>query len=466
MKRTAILLLIILVLISSCDNPKKDPQDNVQKVPQNPLDKIINEEISYSQFSENGFSVLYPNWPNNTQGEVELTVSKGYCTVSINSEKIPAKQWYTMFDESIRKQSGIIIASDQKNLQIKFSSDFQAHSMVSNIRIYECNEKSIAVTITCIEEVKEVMQKLSNKIFPSANCQQKEIKFKDYQDDDFYVSYPEWERITDWTDQRLLGITKGVCSIIVDKHNALPNDVFNWLVKSIEDNDNHSLLTSSIEDNEYNLVYQFPHGKNTLIATTKVFYCNYQSYITQIICVKEYISKHYEKIKNSVLESSRCAKEYEIPTVEKIQEEKKIVKEKEPEIIEEIEDKIVKTNVGQEFGIDEEIVVYFINNNKFLTKVIKDFPKANLLVEDKENNRELKLRALINSDGKITLLEDGEYGNADVTLIIPLRDALNIFSNAENMNPLNLISFAINIRTEPAEIKNQVIQKVLKGEYN
>ena len=110
------------------------------------------------------------------------------------------------------------------------------------------------------------------------------------------------------------------------------------------------------------------------------------------------------------------------------------------------------------------MVVYFINSNDFFTNVMKDFPKANLLIEDED--RELKLRVLIDGEGKITLLEDGEYSDADVTLIIPLRDALNIFNNAENINPFTLISFAINVRTEPAEIKNQVIQKVLSGEYN
>lgn len=112
------------------------------------------------------------------------------------------------------------------------------------------------------------------------------------------------------------------------------------------------------------------------------------------------------------------------------------------------------------------MVVYFINGNAFFGKVLKDFPKSNLVIEDKDNSRELKLRVLIDGDGKVTLLEDGEHSDADVTLRVPLRDALNVFNNAANINPLTLLGFAANVKTEPIGIKNQVIQKFLKGEYN
>jgi hypothetical protein len=437
-----------------------------QNTPQKRLEKIMNEEIAYSQFSESGFSIKYPQWPDTSENDVELTVTKGYCTVSVNSEKIPAKQWYDMFIDSIEKQSGEIIKADKNSLQIRYFLDINNNTLVSDGRIYECNDKSTAVTLTCIKEAEKVMQKLSNEIFPSADCQEKSIELKDYQEDDFTISYPDWEKITDRPEQRLVGVSRGICSVIVDKHNALPKDIFDWISKAIKEKDDHNLLDSSVNDDEYNLVYQFPHEAGTLTSTTKIFYCNYQSYLTQVICVDEYYNEHYEKIKNSVLESSTCFKKYEIPTQEKIEKEKQEVKETEPEVIEEIENEIVRTNAGDEFGIDEEMVVYFIINNAFFTKIMKDFPKANLLIEDKENNRELKLRVLINNDGKITLLEDGEYDDADVTLIVPLQDALNIFSNAQNINPVTLIAFAINVRTEPADIKNEVIGKVLRGEYN
>ena len=119
-----------------------------------------------------------------------------------------------------------------------------------------------------------------------------------------------------------------------------------------------------------------------------------------------------------------------------------------------------------QFGIEEEMVIYFINENAFFTNVMKDFPKANIVIEDKDNNRKLKLRVKIDAAGKITLLEDGQYNDANVTLKVPLRDALNIFGNAQNINAVTLIGFAVNVRTEPEGIKNEVIRKVLRGEYN
>jgi hypothetical protein len=446
----SVFVLFTLTLMTGCGNYQLD------------FDKLVNEEISYSQYSKDGFSVLYPQWPDNTNGDVELTVSKGYCTISINSEKIPAKQWYQMMIDSLEKVSSKIIFVDDDTLQLKHSLIFNNNTLILENRFFTCQDNSIVVTLTCIEEVDGLMQKLSDKIYSSATCQEKELKFNNYRDNDFSVMYPDWDNSLDMEEQRVLGVTKGVCSIIVDKHNALPKDIFNWINKAIEEKDDHNLLTSSA-DNDY-FAYQFLHENNTLTATTKMLYCNYQSYLTQIICVDEYVTDTDKEIKDSVLESVNCAQEYKIPTPQKIEKEKEEVLEKEPEVIKEIESEIVKTNVGEEFGIDEEMVVYFVNSNNFFTKILKDFPKANLLIKD--NDRELKLRVLINENGKITLLEDGEYNDADVTLIVPLRDALNIFNNAENINPLNLIGFAINVRTEPVDVKNRIIQKVLRGEYN
>ena len=76
-------------------------------------------------------------------------------------------------------------------------------------------------------------------------------------------------------EQRLLSVTKGICSVIVDKHNALPIDIINWLEKAIEDKEDHTLLSSSEHEDKHYIIYQFPYGESTLTATTKVLYCNY-----------------------------------------------------------------------------------------------------------------------------------------------------------------------------------------------
>ena len=180
-------------------------------------------------------------------------------------------------------------------------------------------------------------------------------------------------------------------------------------------------------------------------------------------------------MQKKVLDSAVCAKEYEIPTTKKLEEKKQEIIEEEPEVeeeIEKIEEKIVQTNIGDLIGIDSKLVVLFINRNDFFKKVMKDFPEANLIFVDEDNElstnkNEYKIKVTVNGDsGEIILVEDGEFEDPDVTLIVPVKDAINILSNAQNINPITLISFAINVKTEPANIKNQVIQNVLKGKYN
>jgi len=95
---------------------------------------------------------------------------------------------------------------------------------------------------------------------------------------------------------------------------------------------------------------------------------------------------------------------------------------------------------------------------------LKDFPKGNLIAESDEGDIEVRIE--INSAGEIILVEDGLHSDPDVTLIVPLMDVLNILNNADNITPANLIQFAINVRTVPEEIKNEVFEKILRGEYN
>lgn len=472
-KRKYFLLLLFCFIVScliltGCGPQTQDKAVEKKSAADKQLDDILSEEISYGSYSGNGFSVLYPLWPAAEQGDgsVEVSVTKGYCSVAINEEGLPAEQWFGMFEDSIAQQKGEILESDEEGNRIKFSLQYQNITLLSDNQIFECNDKSTAVTITCIEQVDDKMQELHDMVFGSASCEKKEVEYEDFQDQDFLIEYPDWSVIPEETGQRVLGVSKGVCSVIVDKHNALPKDIFDWIEKSLEVKGDQELQESSHEGDVYSLVYGLEYDGTDLTAYTKVLYCNYQSYIAQVVCMDEFFTDDLANIKDQVLDSVRCSRYYEIPTPEKIKQEKEEVVEKEPDVIEEIEDEIVKTDAGAEFGIDEELIVYFINNNAFFNKVMKDFPKGNLVIEDKENDRELRLRVTIDGAGKIILLEDGEHDDEDVTLIIPLRDALNIFSNAQNINPLTLIGFAINVRTEPAEIKNQVLQKVLRGEYN
>ncbi|MFC1732515.1 hypothetical protein ACFL6I_19600 [candidate division KSB1 bacterium] len=463
------IMIILVALLIGCSTPEERFQDQ--------LDNAISEEFDYSEFSYDGFSVQYPMWPA-SESDVELSVSKGYCSIAVNAEKMPARQWYDMIIKSVEKNDGKIIDSDESKNYVKYSMPYENFTMVSENIIYDCNGNAIAVTATCIEQAYAKTQNMRDKIFDSAKCdgkeiaeqsedntaQKKETEYKIYTEDDFSIRYPDWDKLQDNAEHKV-GVSRGVCSIIVDRHNALPKDIYDWFKTAIKENDDNNLIDSSTKGDTYYLTYDMPYEDKTITSTSKVLYCNYQSYITQVLCVNELVTDEYEDIMDEVLENSECAKEYEIPTPKKVEEAKKEAEEKEPEVIEEIEDEIVKTNAGEEFGIDEEAVVYFINNNDFFTKIMKDFPKANILIEDPDNDRELDLRVSIDNDGKIELLEDGQHNNADVTLKVPLKDALNIFGNAQNINPITLIAFAANVRTDPPGVKDEVIQKVLRGEY-
>jgi len=294
-----------------------------------------------------------------------------------------------------------------------------------------------------------------------------DIEYRSYSSDDFKVNIPEWNELTDESgEERVVGVTKGVCSVIVNKYTARPQDINNWVKQNVGDSEGNRLLSSSQDNEIYYFEFEQPYEQYIVTSKNKMFYCNYLTYVTTVMCVNELMTDEDLEIADDILESAECEKEYEVPNLKVEREE---IEEEKPEVaeeIEEIEDEIVKTNVGEEFGIDEEMVVYFINNDDFFKKILSDFPKVNMLIEDEAGGRELKLRVLVDENGEITSLEDGEYSDADITLVMPLQDALNIFSNAANLNPINLISFAVNVQTIPSEIKNEVIGKVLRGEYS
>ncbi len=454
MKAAAVFIIIAMMLITGCSTAEErlDAQ----------LDKAMSEKIEYSEFYNDGFSIQYPVWPA-SDSDVELSVTRGYCTVSANVEKLTAKQWHTMMEEAV-KDKGEILETDDN--YIRYSMPYQNITMISENRIYDCNNNAIAVTITCIEQAFNKAGELREKVYSSAKCEgqdaaqpAQEQGYTTFTEDDFTITYPEWDKLND-NSEHTLGVSKGVCSIVVDKHNALPEAIYNWYEQS-----NTNIEESSKEGDKYYITYELPYEDKTVKSKAKIIYCNYQSYITQVLCLSD-ITQEYEDIRDETLGSARCTKIYEPPTKEKVEEQKKEIEETNPEEIEEVKNEIVKTDAGDEFGIDGEAVVYFINSNAFFNKVMKDFPKANLVVEDKENNRELDIKATIDEEGKITLLEDGQFEDADVTLTIPLRDALNIFGNAANINPLTLLGFAANVRTEPEEIKDEVIQKALSGGYS
>lgn len=295
---------------------------------------------------------------------------------------------------------------------------------------------------------------------------QESMSYSSYSKGEFSVEVPEWDELNDESnDERVIGVTKGVCSVIVNQYPARPQELNNWIKQNLENQEEQKLLDSYEYEGNYYFEFEQPYEQHIVTSKNKMIYCNYVTYITKIMCVNELSSEEDLEMADYILESAECDGVYEVPDLEQEREEIEEKMPEEVEIIEEIEEEIVKTNVGEEFGINEEMVVYFINGNYFFKKVLSDFPKTNLVINDDAGERQLKLKVSVDDSGTITSLEDGEHGDADVTMIIPLQDALNLFSNAANLNPLNLVSFAVNVQTIPEETKNKVVEKVLRGEY-
>ncbi|MBU1111886.1 MAG: hypothetical protein ABIG93_02450 [archaeon] len=468
-------ILIVLALVTTLILISCSPEEIFRQQ----LDKAMSEEIIYITHSQDGFSIQYPEWPEseNNDNTLEVGVTMGFCTVIINQEQIRQEQWYDSLINSVEDNDDYeFITEDKDNFHVKTSSPYLNFTMLSDTKVYGCNDNSYAVSIVCISEADEKAQHVHNTVFNSATCEEeapKEQTYFEFEDDDYIVEYPGWTEFEDENsddDARVLAVTQGVCTLLVNKHNALPEDIINWLEQAIEEQDDHELLKSSSENDvlrdNYYINYELPYEDYVITTETKLTYCNYMTYITQFLCVNELVTDELEEVREKALDSVDCMGKYEIPTPEIIEEQREELVEEEPEVIEEIEDEIVQTDVGEEFGIDEEMVVYFINSNSFFKKVLKDYPKINIVFEDEENDRELELKINIGDDGKIEILDDGKHSDPDVTITLPLRDALNIFSNAANINPITLIGFAINVQTDPASVKDEVIQNVLQGKYN
>jgi hypothetical protein len=467
------------------------------------LDKILSEEFDYQTYSSDGFSIEYPKWPVSADkvDETEISVSKGYCTVIIDSNDVPAENLYDYLISAIEDADHVnSYETFDDELLVISNNTYLEHILISELKIEDCNNQAHTINIACLDEVyqHEKVREIYNHVFDSVSCDvdetssdddnennsnkdtsneentnnegaltdpvtdSEEIIYTTLIEDDFELEYPEWNELNDLEEESILGVSVGTCSVFVNKHNALPEDLYNWIITNFDGTGGYEIIETSEMNNVYEIEYEYPYEEYTLIAKSKMFYCNYVSYMTVAVCIEEHLNEDSEDMQEYVLESAQCLAEYDVPEIEIPQE----IVEEEPEVIEEIENEIVKTELAEEFGLNAEAIVYFINGNDFFTNIMADFDTANLVFEDDENARELQLKITLDADGQIIFVEDGLYDDADVTLYLDLMQALNILNNAANINPVNLLVFAADVRTEPEEVKNEVIAKVLRGEYN
>jgi len=316
-------------------------------------------------------------------------------------------------------------------------------------------------------KVTDINISANTDVSDSTNNVSQTSQLKSFTKGNFGVSYPaNWNRAFGQGKETIFMVTGEACAIAVNKYDALPKDLVNSIIGSVEDQ-GKEVLYNKESGGIYEISYTLPGTEQNLVANSKILYCDNQSYAPTVVCPVSYDVDKLQQLKNQVLGSAYCkagtATSALTAPETAITPASQVVASPAPET--KTSSSIVKTNAGDEFGINLGYVVDFFNGEVILRKIMSDFQRVNLVFEDKANSRNLKLKAEI-SGGKIMLLDDGGYSGPDVTISMPLADAINIFNNVANLTPAKVISFAINLRTDPANIKNEIIGKFLRGEYN
>ena len=142
-------------------------------------------------------------------------------------------------------------------------------------------------------------------------------------------------------------------------------------------------------------------------------------------------------------------------------DEMALKKKKEEEEKKAAEQKIVKTAVPAQYGIDAESLVQAINENTIADKVLREYSNINLLIEDKLSNDEIKLLATF-ENSKVISVTDGNQSSADFTVIMPKEELLEVVDNLDNLTLKEVLDLAAKVETDPRAVKFELIGKVFK----
>jgi hypothetical protein len=188
-----------------------------------------------------------------------------------------------------------------------------------------------------------------------------------FTDEDYSAEIPDWN-VGETKNETIISLSRGACTMIINNYNAPADTLYEWREKYIEENDSFELVQKNPEENK--LVYEMHTENFTLHMESVITYCNYQSYSLITICEEEYF-KDNEEVLEVIGESPKCAKEYTIaPEIIEVEEIEEIP----------VDDRIVETDVGSEYGINAEAVVAFFNSNPLFIKIMKKYDKVNLRI--------------------------------------------------------------------------------------
>ncbi len=443
------------------------------------MDEYGQEDIEaqeYSGFKEEDLVMEYPEWQESKaeyHDETLFAVREGSCLVSVDAYDATATGFFEHSKAYLENAPGVVGATyDEGDLEI----DFETGESLVKMRMVYCNGKTYRAVVACSEKDFGIKGEVMERALSSLSClrayeeplieEEKPTTYALFRQEDFSVRMPEWAAAANREVETVKAVNRGSCSFTLSKYNTPKDSMYEWLENEFRTNNTYGLESS---DGEELLEYSFGYRDEYVVkAVTKLEYCNYLTYAMTMTCVDEEFELRGEE-KDKVFDSMGCAREYvfsdiEIEPAPEEEEDEETEPGEEPPQEEEPgpAGRIVESDVAEEYGLDAEAIVSFLNSNPLFQTLFGGMDKVNFKVEDEVNSRTINLKVDI-ENGFIVKVRDGLYDNADLGLIMPLDDLMNIINNVENINFGNFLRFAVNIRTEPESMKAELVKKLLEG---
>jgi hypothetical protein len=462
-----LILLILGSLLFGCTEQDTAPSPEI--IEQEPKIEETEEpdvkETTFANFTDEDFSIEYPEWEKREAENTSiLAIGNALCVLNVDRHEVPTTPLYNwMVNLTAANENVSLNELDIEKHSMEFTADFDNITFKAVTKMEYCNHKTYVILATCAEDYYQEYEDELERFTSSVECaieyeepdysQAPTISnldnttFSTFVEDDYSVKIPEWGS-GDVKNETIISLSHGACTVLINKYNAPSDTLYEWGEKYIEENDSLELVEKDPE--EKGMTYRLHTENVTLHIESAITYCNYQSYILITICEENYFKDNADVLE-TIEGSPSCAREYTItPEIIEIDEVEEI-----PE-----DDRIVETDVGSEYGINAEAVVAFFNSNPIFVKVMKNYDKVNLRITGEDGD--IKLKAKLD-DGYIVNVKEGRYSDAAFTLSMPLEDALNIFNNADNISVGNILSFIINVKTDPPEKMNELIKEAFKA---
>lgn len=473
MRLLPVFILVALgILMLGCAGQETEQQDigpGHEIVEEEPIveeaEQPLVKETAFANFTDGDFSMEYPEWDVREAANTSiLAIGNAWCVLNVDRHDASITPLFNWVINATAANENISLDEvDLENYSMGFAADFNNITFNATTKMVYCNHETYVILATCAEDYYHEYEEELERFSSSASCAVEyeepdysqapvlpdldDTEFSTFIDEDYSAKIPEWDEGT-VENETIVRLSKGACTMVLNKYNVLSDTLYDWAERYIEEND--SLEPIRMDPEENRIEYEMKAGNVTLRIDSAITYCNYQSYDMITICEKGYFEENEDTLK-VIGGSPRCARTYTIaPEITEVEETKEI-----PE-----EDRVVETDVGEEYGINAEAVVSFFNGNPIFVKVMKNYDKVNLRITADDEDINLKARL---EDGYIVKVREGSYSDAEFTVIMPLEDALNIFSNADNISIGNILSFIVNVETDPPEKKNELVKEAFKA---